>query len=71
MIIVIEKEKWFEIYSDNNKKIYEKPKDYYWNNNEENKLAVDKTRYANGEYVESDIDCDVEPVEETTENNEL
>lgn len=65
MIIVIEKEKWLEIYSDNNKKIYEFLIDHYWNNSKSEPIAVDKTRYANGDYIESLIDCD--PEEEINE----
>lgn len=71
MIVITEKEKWLEIYSDSNKKIHELPNDAYWNTNAESPIAVDKGRYANGEYIESDIECDVELVEEKAENNEL
>lgn len=59
MIIIKQKyENYIEIYSNSNKKIYEEKIDTYWNNSETNPLAVDKIRYENGEYVESEIEND-------------
>jgi len=63
MIVVIDKEKYFEIYSDSGKKIAEN-NEIFWNTDEENPIAVSKERYANGEYVESELDVDVEGEEE-------
>lgn len=69
MLVAIDKVKYLEIYSDNNKKIHELPNDVYWNNNEDEPIAVNIDRYCNGDYVESEIDCDSEE-EETIETEE-
>lgn len=68
-----EHETYFEIYSDRNKKIYEPKIDYFWNNYEDEPIAVNKERYANSDYQESEIDCDekiLENVAEIVDNNE-
>ena len=60
MIVTIDKGHYYEIYSDNDKKI--KEKDILWNATKEEPIAVDKTRFAKGDYVESDVE--IEPIEE-------
>lgn len=60
-----EHENYIEIYSDNNKKIYEPKIDIYWNNSLESPLLVDKHRYYNNEYFESELDNDI--IEEAEE----
>ena len=60
MIQVIEHEGYLDIYSDAGKKILEVTDGSLWNTDKEHTIAVDKKRYANGDYVESDIDCDKE-----------
>ena len=60
-MIVVKKDcgRYFEIYSDQNKKIIEKPKNTLYNNSEDEPTCVDKRRYNNGDYIESNIDCDI------------
>lgn len=53
MIQVIDMGGYYNIYSDNGKKILEKP-DTLWNATQDEPIAVHKGRYANGDYVESD-----------------
>ena len=65
MIVVKEEhEKYFEIYSNRNKKIYETKVGIFWNNSEEEPISVSKQRYDNGDYLESEIDCDIEEKQE-------
>lgn len=50
--IKAEHETYLEIYSD--KLIYEPSINKYWETSEESPIAVDKGRFANGDYVESE-----------------
>ena len=59
MIEVIDKGGYLLIYSNNNKQILETNNNSYWNATKEQPIAVDKTRFANGDYVESDVDIEV------------
>ena len=43
---------YLEIYSD--KLIYEPSINKYWETSEESPIAVDKNRYANGDYIETE-----------------
>ena len=43
---------YLEIYSD--KLIYEPSINKYWETSEESPIAVDKNRYANGDYIEAE-----------------
>ena len=52
---------YLEIYSD--KLIYEPSINKYWETSEESPIAVDKGRFANGDYVESENEI-VEEVED-------
>lgn len=56
---------YVEIY-DTEHKILEKANEVLWNTDEENPIAVDKKRYENGDYVESDVPAEpiVDEVEE-------
>ena len=65
MIQVIEKEKFLGIYSDLGKKILDKSNGVLYNGYEKYPVYVDKTRYANGDYSESNVVCD--PLEEKEE----
>ena len=67
MIQVIDKERYLEIYSDAEKKILETTNGALWNATQEMPIAVDKTRYANGDYVESNEPLD--PIEQPEEEN--
>ena len=69
--IKAEHETYLEIYSD--KLIYEPSINKYWETSEESPIAVDKGRFANGDYVESDRDVKdeiLENIENLVDNNE-
>ena len=66
MIQVIDMGGYYDIYSDAGKKIVEN-ESLFWNTDEENHIAVDKERYHNGDYVESDENIDVEEEEDAIE----
>ncbi len=65
MLVTIDKGGYLLAYSDSNKQILETTNSTYWNATEDEPIAVDKTRFANGEYVESDRDIEI-----YTEDNE-
>jgi hypothetical protein len=64
MIKVIEHEGYLDIYSDAGKKILEVTDGSLWNTDEKNHIAVDKQRYYNGDYIETDEDVEFEETEE-------
>lgn len=59
MIQVIDKGNYFEIYSDLQKKILERPSGTLWNATEEEPIAVSIVRYNKGDYVESIRDIEI------------
>ena len=63
---------YLNIWSDANKQICEN-NEMYWNATEESPIAVDKGRFANGDYVESETDIEdeiLENIENLVDNNE-
>lgn len=66
MIVVIDRTKYYDIYSDSGKKILENNGDL-WNATEENPIAVNIERYNNGDYVESEEDLDLGEEEDATD----
>lgn len=69
MIVSIDKGGYLEIYSDAEKKILETTNGILWNAKQDAPIAVDKNRFANGDYVESDepLDPEEQPEEENGE----
>lgn len=65
MLVTIDKGGYLLTYSDSNKQILETTNNTYWNATEDEPIAVDKTRFANNDYIESDKDIEI-----CTEDNE-
>ena len=71
MIKTVDKEKWLDIYSDQNKKIKDKTDNILYNGYENLPIHVNKTKYNKGLYEESDIDCDVLEIKEPSTSKNL
>lgn len=56
----------YEIYSSDNKRLFEISKDKLWNNSENIPLTIPKSRI--DDFIETNIDC--EPIEEHNDNIE-
>lgn len=54
----------YEIYSSDNKRLFEISKNKLWNNSENNPLTIPKSRI--NDFIETNIDC--EPIEEHNDN---
>lgn len=68
MIVIKRDCDWYlEIYSDAGKRILEIEDGNLWDTNEDEPIAVNKQRYENGEYVESEYDIVGEEEDATEE----
>lgn len=71
MLVTIDKDDYLLVYSDNNKQTLEIPNNTYWDATEEEPIAVNKTRFANGDYVESDREIEIPENEENIDNDNI